>query len=107
MQELFRRIQLPCSFNGASNSGSARRDSGKGTISGRPLHQRTFQIAKGIFDTRQQNIGAPDVVRREILSIGFQGVRAIELRGPRLLRGVGVAGEGAVLGVQVAAWGMN
>ena len=45
----------------------------------RPLHQRTFDVAEGIFHSGAQNVGAPDFIGCQILSIGFENITAIEL----------------------------
>src|SRR5213594_2727343 len=53
----------------------------------RPLHQRTFNVAEGIFHSSEQNIGAPDFIRCQILSIGFENITAVEFFGDRLFVG--------------------
>ena len=35
----------------------------------RPLHQRALEVAEGTFHARQQDISAPDFIRRQILPI--------------------------------------
>ena len=42
-----------------------------------PLHQRTLQVSKGIFHARQQHVGAPDLIGRQILPVGLQDIAAV------------------------------
>src|SRR5207247_8552771 len=41
----------------------------------RPFHERTLNLGESISHSREQNIGAPDLVGCEILPIRFQNVR--------------------------------
>src|SRR2546426_9871239 len=49
----------------------------------RPLHQWTLDVAKGIFHSSQQNVGAPDFVSRQILPIRLENITAVEFLGDR------------------------
>ena len=43
----------------------------------RPFHQRTLYLSKRIFDARQQDAGAPDFIRRQVVPIRFQEIAAV------------------------------
>lgn len=49
-----------------------------------PLHQWTFNVAEGVFHSSEQNIGAPNFIGRQILSISLENVTAVEFLGDRL-----------------------
>ena len=62
-------------------------------VEDRTLHQRAFHGPKGGFHACQQGIGAPDLLRRQLVPIGLQHVAAIELLGESFLRCVLLPGE--------------
>src|SRR5207237_3909577 len=51
----------------------------------RPLHQRTLDVAEGIFHPRQQDISAPDFLCGQILPIRFENIATVEFLSRRLL----------------------
>ena len=53
----------------------------------RSLHQRTFDVAEGIFHSSEKNVGAPDFVSRQIPPIGLENITAVEFFGDRLFVG--------------------
>src|SRR5947208_2622981 len=65
----------------------------------RPLHERTFNVAEGIFHSSEQNIGAPDFIRCQILSIGFENITAVEFLGDRLFVGEFFPGQVLIGGI--------
>jgi hypothetical protein len=65
----------------------------------RPLHQRALDVAEGIFHPRQQDIGTPDFIRRQILPIRFENIAAIQFLGDRLFLGEFVPGKILLSGV--------
>jgi len=47
----------------------------------RPFHEWAFHGPKGRFHPSQEHIGVPDLLRRQILTIGFQEISAIQRGG--------------------------
>src|SRR3990172_10259508 len=59
----------------------------------RTLHEGTLHGAEGCLDACEKHIGAPNLIGRQILSIRFQNVAAIQLLGNRFLLQVFLPGK--------------
>ena len=63
------------------------------------LPQRALHGSEGRLDPRQQNVGAPDFIGRQILPVCLQHIASIELCSKRFFLGVLLLGNTVVLGV--------
>ena len=63
------------------------------------LHQRALHGSEGRLDPRQQNVGAPDFIGRQILTVCLQHIASIELCCNRFFLGVLLPGNTLPLGV--------
>ena len=68
-----------------------------------PLGQRALHRAEGRFHARQQDVGAPDLVGRQVLAIRLQHVAAVEFLGDRFLLAVLLPRQRLLLRIVVQA----